>query len=109
VLTQLTRRLADLCRELVRGGEHECTHGAGRSCRPGGDALEQRQEKGGRLARTGARRRPHVATAQDGGDRRRLHRRGIVKSELGDGAEQRRGELELGEGHGCQGEQGGAR
>ena len=90
-----TKFSATCKRELARGLQDQ----AARHARPGpgaGQDVEHRQGEAGGLAGAGLRRAQHVASHQHDGDRLLLDRRRVAVAHLGDGAQHRLGQAEIG-------------
>ena len=96
VLAVLDEVLRHLQGELARRLQDQ----AARHARPGpraGQDVEHRQGEAGGLAGAGLRRAQHVAPHQHDGDRLLLDRRRMPVAHLGDGAQHRLGQAEIGE------------
>ena len=91
---QRAQLLDDLGGQLARGGEHERR----RAARVGREAVDQRYAEGERLAGAGRRLGEHVAAGEHVGDDELLDREGVVHAALAQGAGDRTGHAEIGEG-----------
>jgi hypothetical protein len=92
--------LAHLRGQLARGHEHQHPGAPGRLGRLVAQLLQQRQQKGGRLAGAGLRGAQHIAPAQDLRNGGQLDGGGLVQAQRGGGARQGRGESEFNKRHG---------
>ncbi len=93
-MRDLVQLVDDLDGELARRGQHE----AGGPARVGGDALDQRDAEGERLARTGRRLGEHVATGEDVLDDEALDRERLGDAALRERGQHGTGYAEIGEG-----------
>jgi hypothetical protein len=97
---QCAHGLAHLRGQLARGHEHQHPGAPGRLGRLVAQLLQQRQQKGGRLAGAGLRGAQHIAPAQDLRNGGQLDGGGLVQAQRGGGARQGRGESEFNKRHG---------
>jgi hypothetical protein len=97
---QRAHGLAHLRGQLARGHQHQHAGAPGRLGRLVAELLQQRQQKGGRLAGAGLRGAQHIASAQDLRNGGRLDGGGLVQAQRGSGARQGRGESEFNKRHG---------
>ena len=93
----LDQGLADLRGEFARGHEHQHLRAAQRRPHAGIEALQHREDIGGRLARAGGGAAQQVATGQDRCDGRGLDGGGPVEAQFVGGAQQRGRQPEVGE------------
>ena len=96
VFAVLDEILGHLQGEFARRLQDQAARHARPRARAGQD-VEHRQGEAGGLAGAGLRRAHHVAAHQDVGNRLLLDRRGMAVAHLGDGAQHRLGQAEIGE------------
>ena len=96
VLAVLHEVLGDLQREFARRLQDQAARHAGAGARAGQD-VQHRQGEAGGLAGAGLRRAQHVAAHQHDRNRLLLDRRRMPIAHLGDGAQHRLGQPEIGE------------